>query len=77
MSWVQERTRRLNCERLGQGREGIEQVGLGVAVEVPLACETGPLGKMVRVMISLSEREAWGPGRFFGGWEWQKSSTVT
>jgi hypothetical protein len=29
----------------GQGREGIEQVGLGVAVEVPLAGEAGPPGE--------------------------------
>jgi hypothetical protein len=29
----------------GQGREGLEQVGLGVAVEVPLAGEAGPAGE--------------------------------
>jgi hypothetical protein len=29
----------------GQRREGIEQVGLGVAVEVPLAVEAGPAGE--------------------------------
>jgi hypothetical protein len=32
---------------------------------------------MARVITSLSEREAWGPGLLFGGWEWQKSSTMT
>jgi hypothetical protein len=59
-------------------REGICEVALGVAVEVPLAGEKrDQRAKMVRVMISLSEREAWGPARFLGGWEWQKSSTVT
>src|SRR5918995_1532411 len=64
----------------GQSREGIEQVGLGVAVEVPLAgslAKRDHRAKTARVMTSLSEREAWGPGRFFGGWEWQKSSTIT
>jgi hypothetical protein len=58
----------------GQGREGIEQVAVGVAVEVPLAGETGPPGeKMARVTISLSEREAWGPERFIGGYGSGKS----
>jgi hypothetical protein len=30
---------------VGQGREGIEQVTLGVAVEVPFAGESAPTGK--------------------------------
>jgi hypothetical protein len=42
MSSVQERTKRLNCER--SGRVGIAQFGVGVAVEVPLAGETAPTG---------------------------------
>ena len=45
MSPVQERTRRLNWGRVGSVGEGAEQVGLGVAVEVPLAGEPGPPGE--------------------------------
>jgi hypothetical protein len=32
---------------------------------------------MTKVTTSLSEREACGPGFVFGGWDWQKSSTIT
>jgi hypothetical protein len=32
---------------------------------------------MARVMISLSEREASGPGLFFDRRDWQKSSAMT
>lgn len=61
-----------------QGGEGIEQLGLGVAIGVPLAGESGPPGaKMARVMTSLAQRDACGPGLLFGRWEWQKSSTMT
>jgi len=53
---------------VGQGRESITQVSLGVAVEVPLAGESVPTGKEIaRVMTSLSERDASGPGFLFGG----------
>jgi hypothetical protein len=63
---------------LGQGREGVSEVAAGVAVEVPFASENREKrAKMARVMTSLSEREASGPGRLFGGWEWQKSSAMT
>jgi hypothetical protein len=33
--------------------------------------------KMARLSTSLLERDASGPGRFFDGREWQKSSAVT
>src|ERR687898_1158610 len=61
----------------GQGREGIEQVGLGVAVEVPLAGEAGPPGEDGEGDdLALGEGGS-RAGSLFGGWEWQKSSTVT
>ena len=45
MSWVQERTRRLNCERLGRVGKASSSLILSVAVEVPLAGEAGPPGE--------------------------------
>src|SRR5215203_5647916 len=61
LSWVREKARQVQSESLdescagahqavelravGQGREGIAQLGVGVAVEVPLAGETAPTGK--------------------------------
>jgi hypothetical protein len=32
---------------------------------------------MAKVITSLSEREASGPGFFLVGWDWQKSSAMT
>jgi hypothetical protein len=49
---------------LGKGRERSSQMCLGVAVEVPFAGEPGPAGEdLERVMPSLWQREASGPGR--------------
>ena len=57
--------------------EGIEQVGFGVAVEVPLAGEAGPPGEDSQGYDLAFGEGGLGPGRFFAGWEWQKSSTIT
>jgi hypothetical protein len=68
----------IELRAIGQGSEGVLQAPSSVAVEVAFAAEAAPPSeKMARVISSLSEREALGPGRFFGGWEWQKSSTMT
>ena len=61
LSWVREKARQVQGESLDafcagahqavelravrQGREGIPQLGVGVAVEVSLAVETAPTGK--------------------------------
>jgi hypothetical protein len=61
-----------------QGRKGVVQVGLGVAVEVSLSlANLEQRAKMERVMTSLAHREALGPGLILGARVWQKSSTVT
>jgi hypothetical protein len=65
---------------MGQGRESSVQVVFGVAVEVSLAGEAGPLSEEgPRVTTSLGFKDASGPGResSSGRWEWRKSSTMT
>ena len=63
---------------LGKRGEGICEVGLGVAVEVPLAGEPRPAGEEGEGYdLARTERDACGPGFLFGVWEWQKSSTIT
>ena len=44
MSPMWERTSRLNCERSGRVGKASEQL-LGVAVEVPSRCRSGPTGR--------------------------------
>ena len=68
----------IKLRTVGQGGESGAQVDLCVAIEVPLADEPAEAGKdMERVMTSLAQREASGPGLIFEAWEWQKSSAMT
>ena len=53
------------------------EMGIGVAVEVPFAGESRQRAKMARVMTSLWRGRLEVRGVFFGGWVWQKSSTMT
>ena len=63
---------------LGKRAEGICEVDLGVAVEVPLAGEPRPAGEEGEGDdLARTERDACGPGFLFGVWDWQKSSTIT
>ena len=61
-----------------QCRECSSQMTISVAIEVPFAVEAAPAGEDSEGDdLALWQREASGPGRFFGGWDWQKSSTMT
>jgi hypothetical protein len=63
---------------LGQGREGVSEVACSLAIEVPLAGEPRPAGEDGEGEdLAFAEGRISGPGRLFGGWEWQKSSTIT
>ena len=81
MSFVRERVRGgFELGRSGQGKKGLVQVGLGVAVEVSLSlANLEQRAKMERVMTSLAHREALGPPGLipFGAPVWQNSSSVT
>jgi hypothetical protein len=56
----------IELRAIGQGGEGLAQAILGVAVEVSFAREAVPPGKTARMITSLSERDASGPGLLFG-----------
>jgi hypothetical protein len=64
---------------LGKRGEGICKVGLGVALEVPLAGVPRPAGEEGEGdHLAHTERDTCGAGFLgVGVWDWQKSSSVT